>query len=86
LLLGLTMALSACSGIPLKAREQAERARLEAYAGVPLRHISWFGRFDGWKPVSHDEALVWTTPGKAYLVQVAQPCEDLRFAARIGLT
>jgi hypothetical protein len=86
LLVGLTMALSACSGIPLKVSEQAERARLESYAGVPLRHISWFGRFDGWQPVSRDEALVWTSPGKAYLVRVTQPCEDLRFARRINLT
>jgi hypothetical protein len=85
-LLGLAAVLSACSSIPLKERTTAERARLEAYAGVPLRHIAWYGRFDGWKPVSQDEALLWTTPRRAYLVKVAQPCEDLRFARRIGIT
>src|SRR5688572_19967793 len=85
-LLGLAAMLAACSGIPLKEREQAERARIESYAGEPLRHFTWFGRFDGWKAVSRDEALVWTTPAKAYLLKVESTCEDLRFANRISLT
>lgn len=85
-ILGLAALLAACSGMPLKEREQAERARIESYAGEPLRHFTWFGRFDGWKAVSRDEALIWTTPAKAYLVKVESPCEDLRFATRVGLT
>jgi hypothetical protein len=85
-LFGLAALLAACSGIPLKEREPAERARIESYVGQPLRHFTWFGRFDGWKAVSRDEALIWTTPSKAYLVKVESPCEDLRFASRIGLT
>lgn len=78
--------LAACSSIPLKEREEAERARIEAYAGQPVDHFTWPGRYDGWKALGPDEALVWTTPDKAYLIKVATPCEDLRFAARIGLT
>jgi hypothetical protein len=85
-LFGMAALLAACSGIPLKEREPAERARIKSYAGQPLRHFSWFGRFDGWKAVSRDEALIWTTPAKAYLLKVQSPCEDLRFATRIGLT
>jgi hypothetical protein len=85
-LLGVAALLAACSGIPLKEREHAERARVESYAGEPLRHFTWFGRFDGWKPLGRDEALVWTTPRKAYLVRVDATCDDLRFAHRIGLT
>jgi uncharacterized protein DUF6491 len=85
-LLSVVALLAACSSIPLKEREQAERARVEAYAGQPVDHFTWLGRYDGWKPLSRDEALVWTTPDKAYLIKVAKPCEDLRFAAHIGLT
>ena len=85
-LFGLAALLAACSSIPLKEREIAERARIESYVGQPLRHFNWFGRFDGWKAVSQDEALIWTTPAKAYLIKVESPCEDLRFARRIGLT
>jgi hypothetical protein len=85
-LLGAVALLTACSSIPLKEREQAERERIEAYAGQPVDHFTWLGRYDGWKALSRDEALVWTTPDKAYLIKVDQPCEDLRFAAHIGLT
>jgi len=78
--------LTACSSIPLKEREQAERARIEAYAGQPVDHFTWIGRYHGWKPVGRDEALVWTTPNRAYLIKVQRPCEDLRFAHRIAIT
>jgi hypothetical protein len=85
-LLGAVALLGACSSIPLKEREEAERARIEAYAGQPVDHFTWLGRYDGWKALSGDEALVWTTPDKAYLIKVFTPCEDLRFASTIGLT
>jgi uncharacterized protein DUF6491 len=77
--------LAACSSISLKEREQAELARIAAYAGQPVDHFTWLGRYDGWKPIGKEEALVWTSPDKAYLIKVA-PCEDLRFASHIGLT
>ncbi|MEJ1966065.1 MAG: DUF6491 family protein [Gammaproteobacteria bacterium] len=85
-LLGALALLMACSSIPLKEREEAERARIEAYAGQSVDHFTWPGRYDGWKALSRDEALVWTTPDKAYLIKVSTPCDDLRFAAHIGLT
>jgi hypothetical protein len=86
LLLGVVAMLAACSSITLKEREQAERARIEAYSGQPVDHFTWLGRYWGWKPVSKEQALVWTTPDKGYLIKVEQPCEDLRFADHIGLT
>jgi hypothetical protein len=86
LLLGAVALLAACSSISLKPHEQAERSSIEAYAGQPVDHFTWLGRYDGWKPIGKDEALVWTSPEKAYLIKVAPPCEDLRFATRIGLT
>src|SRR5262249_40805347 len=78
--------LAACSGIPLKEREAAERDRYEAYAGPPVDHFTWFGHYDGWNPIGKHELVVWTGVSDAYLIKVAEPCEDLRFANRVGLT
>jgi hypothetical protein len=86
MVLGLVALLAACSSIAVKQREHAERARLEAYAGQPIDHFTWSGRYYGWKPVRKEQVLVWTTPDQGYLIKVASPCEDLRVVDYIGLT
>jgi hypothetical protein len=78
--------LTACSGIPLKQREDAERARYEAYAGKPVDHFTWLTRYEGWEPIATDQLVVWTDINQAYLITVFHPCTDLMFARRIGLT
>lgn len=78
--------LVSCSGIPLKEREAAERARFEAYAGKPVDHFTWFTHYDGWEPISPNQLVVWTNINQAYLVTVFSPCTNLMFARRIGLT
>jgi len=78
--------LTACSGIPLKQRQDAERARYESYAGAPVNQFTWLGRFDSWTPIDTNELVVWTTPFQAYLIKVAPPCNDLQFVNHIGLT
>ncbi|HEX3843700.1 MAG TPA: DUF6491 family protein [Steroidobacteraceae bacterium] len=78
--------LTSCSGIPLKQREAAERARFEAYAGKPVDHFTWFTHYEGWEPISRNQLVVWTDINQAYLVTVFPPCTDLMFARRIGLT
>jgi hypothetical protein len=78
--------LAACSGIPLKQREAAERARFEAYAGKPVDHLTWLTHYDGWEPISPDQLVVWTDINQAYLITVFHPCTDLMFARRIALT
>lgn len=78
--------LASCSGIPLKQRDAAERARFEAYAGKPVDHFTWLTHYDGWEPISHYQLVVWTDINQAYLITVAPPCADLMFARRIGLT
>jgi hypothetical protein len=85
-LCGLAVLLAGCAGIPPRTVGAAERARVETYAGPSLRHFTWYGNFDGWQALSAHQALIWTTPAKAYLVEVAKSCEDLRQADRIGLT
>jgi hypothetical protein len=80
--------LGACaSGAPM--RQSQLRDRYLQYAGSPVDHINWLGRFDSWEPVSRDQLVVFTTPRDAYLIKVWSSCAgpDLYFAReRIGLT
>ena len=85
-LLSAAALLAACSGIPLKQRQDAQRARYEAYAGPPVEQFTWLGRYDSWQSIGTNQLVVWTTPFQAYLIKVAPPCENLQFANRIGLT
>ena len=85
-LLVIAALLAACSGIPLKQRDAAERARFEAYAGKPVDHFTWLTRYQGWEPISPNQLVVWTDINQAYLITVFHPCTDLMFARRIGLT
>lgn len=85
-LLPAVAALTACSGIPLKERQDAQRARYEAYAGAPVDSFTWLGRYDSWQPIGTNEVVVWTTPNQAYLIKVAPPCDNLEFADHIALT
>jgi Family of unknown function (DUF6491) len=78
--------LTACSGIPLRQREAAERDRFEAYAGKPVDHFTWLTHYQGWEPISPDQLVVWTDINQAYLITVFHPCTDLMFARRIGLS
>jgi hypothetical protein len=54
-------------------RLEADRVRYESYAGAPLEEISYLGPYDGWKPLSRTEFVIWTTPWEAYLINVAAP-------------
>jgi Family of unknown function (DUF6491) len=86
LLLPAVAFLTACSGIPLKQRQDAQRTRYEAYAGSPIDRFTWLGRYDSWQPIGTNELVVWTTPFQAYLIKVAPPCDNLEFVNHIGLT
>jgi hypothetical protein len=85
-LLSATALLTACSGIPLKQRQDEQRARYEAYAGPPIEQFTYLGRYDSWQPIGTNALVVWTTINQAYLITVAPPCENLEFTNRIGLT
>ncbi len=78
--------LTACSGIPLKDRENAQRDRYHQYAGAPVDSFTYLGSYDGWTSIAEHELVVWTNINDAYLITVQPPCENLLFANRIGLT
>ena len=85
-LLSATALLTACSGIPMKQRRDAQLARYEAYAGPPIEQFTYLGRYDSWQLMGTNELVIWTTPFQAYLIKVAPPCDNLEFVNRIGLT
>ena len=81
----LIAALGACGSTPRKQSDPAVRDRFAAYAGAPIDHFNWLGRFDSWQSVSRSELVVFTTPWDAYLLKLWPPC-DTRFAQTIALT
>ncbi len=78
--------LAACSDIPLRQREEAQRNRYLDYAGQPVPQFTWLGHYDSWTPISRNELVIWTNINDAYLITVQEPCQDLQFSNRIGLT
>lgn len=85
-LLAAVLLCAACSGIPLRERRAAELSRYRAYAGPPVRSLVWSTGYKRWTALSADTLLVWTNIEQPYLVRVFQPCADLLFARRIGVS
>jgi hypothetical protein len=56
------------------------------YAGPPIERFTYLGHYSGWRPLGKGRAVFWTGINTAYMVTVAQPCESLEFARRVGLT
>lgn len=86
LVAALAVTVAACSSIPLKHRQDEQRAQYESHAGAPIDSFTWLGRYDSWQPIGTNELVVWTTVSQAYLIKVAPPCENLEFTDRIELT
>jgi hypothetical protein len=78
-------ALSACSGIPRQSDEQM-LARYNAYAGDRVSDFRTFGSFNSWTPIDNHHVVVHTNINEAYLITVFEPCMDLPFATRLGIT
>jgi len=78
--------LSGCGGIPVKQRDQEQLERYLQYAGEPVDHFTYLGRYDSWQELAPYQLMVWTTVDQAYLITVVPPCPELQFANRVGLT
>ena len=85
-LLAATLILASCSGIPLAQRQTARLHRYEAYAGKPVKQITWVNGYRRWSAIGADKLLVWTNINQPYLVTVFRPCTNLLFAHGIGVT
>lgn len=70
---------------PTKADVEAE-ANFLKFAGPPIEGFTYLGRYSGFRTLGNKELVVWTTYNDAYLIRVLDPCNQLRFANRVGLT
>lgn len=84
--LGLVVLIAGCSTFGHRESDQVTLQRYLDYAQPPVKSFSYLGRLDGWRALGRNHLAVWTSPGKAYLLTVAGPCQDLPFANRVGLT
>jgi Family of unknown function (DUF6491) len=79
--------LAACSaGVPVRQDPEEVRNRYQAYAGAPIDHFTWLGRYHGWEALGRDELVLFTSVNNAYLLKVSPPCHDLRTAEGVGFT
>ena len=84
LLLGLTLALGACSTTRMTDTETL--ALYRAHAGEPVNSFQYFGQINGWTPIGDGALAVWTKPNQAYLLELFGPCQDLDYAPAISLS
>ena len=67
--------------------QAADATKFPANADVsPVDSIQTFHRFDSWRPVDRDTLIVWVTPSKPYLIELARPSYDMPFEPAIGVT
>jgi hypothetical protein len=78
--------LVACAGTPQREDGPTARDAYLAYAGDSVSRISYYGRINGWRPLSRDELVIWTTANDAYLLTVVPACIELQSATQIGVT
>jgi hypothetical protein len=83
------LALTACAtgaGTGTTADAQAE-AKLQLYrshAGPEVARIPFSRSVDNWTYLGESTLAVWTSPSRAWLLELAAPCRDLRHAQAIG--
>jgi hypothetical protein len=87
---GLALGLGLSFGSASIARPAGEAAKAEEIkASAAYEEVSSFsmlGRPHSWTAIDNDTVIVWTTPFQPYLVELAIPSYDLRFALVIGVT
>jgi Family of unknown function (DUF6491) len=81
--LGLT---AGCVAVPPSKEDLATEANFLKYAGPPIESFTYLGRYDGFRTVGDKVVVIFTTINDAYLIRVLDPCIQLRFADRVGLT
>jgi hypothetical protein len=83
--LALAALLAGCAGGALRRHAAAPLSDYVAYAGPPVASFHFF-RLDSWQAVGPRQVVIWTTAFDAYLVTVREPCPELEFSERLGVT
>lgn len=77
--------LAGCATHPAE-RDRQQLDLYRAHAGEPVDSFRYFGRLNSWTPLGDEALAVWTSPSRAYLLEVDGPCNDLEFARAIQLS
>lgn len=77
------------AAVAVAAGAQAAPASRNVTIGVdldPVDHIPALSRFYSWSAVDDDTLVVWATNSRPYLIELALPSYDLRFAEAIAVS
>ncbi|HEV2702184.1 MAG TPA: DUF6491 family protein [Steroidobacteraceae bacterium] len=79
--------LAGCAAAPPPPQPPSKDAQLYLkYAGPPIDDFTYLGRYDGFRTLGGPYVVIWTTFRDAYLIKVRDPCIELPFANKVGLT
>jgi hypothetical protein len=89
LALSALLALSACAtgggyGTTTAARADGKLALYRDHAGPPVAQIPFSSSIDNWTYLGPTTLAVWTSPTRAWLLELDAPCRDLEYAHAIG--
>jgi hypothetical protein len=82
----LALLAAACSGIPQRVSDEQQLQQYLQYAGAPIDQFTYLSHYDSWRSLSRTQLVVWTSINEAYLLTVREPCINLQFTQRIGLS
>jgi hypothetical protein len=82
----LAATLVACATRPEKVTYAGTLEQYKSFAGEPVDHIIYLGRYTAWKPLGDRQLALWTTIQDAYLLNVLPPCVGLLFANGIQVS
>ena len=77
--------LAGCATDPSR-RDADDLALYRTHAGEPVDGFTYLGRFDSWTALGSEALVVWTTPSRAWLLDVYGPCSELSFATAVKLS
>ncbi|HSY07128.1 MAG TPA: DUF6491 family protein [Steroidobacteraceae bacterium] len=77
---------AACSSTSHAVKDREALQQFLQYAAAPVDSFTYLGRYDDWRSLSRTQLVVWTSLNQAYLLTVREPCINLQFTNRVGLT
>src|SRR5579862_9119430 len=78
--------MAGCLATPPSKADLAAEANFMKYAGPPIEGFTYLGHYTGFRTLGDKAVVVWTTYNDAYMIRILDPCPELRFVNRIGLT
>ena len=80
------MLLAGCVAPAPSKQEVATQATYLKYSGPPIDSFTYLGHYDGFRTLGDKQVVLFTTINDGYLIRARDPCINLQFANRIGLT